>query len=325
MISARDVDNIYKVPLVFRAEGVDDLVLDHFGMDAPAPDLGEWEAMVRRADAAEGTVQDRAGRQVRPARRRLQVGDRGARATAASTTASNVEVELVDSEDFDPEQLEGADGILIPGGFGERGIEGKIEAARIARERSIPYLGICLGMQIAVVEFARHVAGMDGANSAEFDPETPFPVVDLLPEQKEVSEMGGTMRLGADPVKLHEGTRAREIFGEAVIYKRHRHRYEVNNMLRRRLEDEGLVCSGTSPDERLVELIELPDHPFFVASQFHPEFNSRPNRPEPLFREFIGAAARHAGERPADGGEIAAEAEARPDSEDADVSVRRAG
>ena len=131
-------------------------------------------------------------------------------------------------------------------------------------------------MQIAVVEFARTVAGMDGANSSEFDPETPYPVVDLLPEQKEVSDMGGTMRLGADPVKLHEGTRAREIFGEAVIYKRHRHRYEVNNQLRRRLEDEGLVCGGTSPDERLVEMVELPDHPFFVASQFHPEFNSRP-------------------------------------------------
>jgi CTP synthase len=159
-------------------------------------------------------------------------------------------------------------------------------------------------MQIAVVEFARMVAGMEGANSAEFDPETPFPVVDLLPEQKEVSEMGGTMRLGADPVKLHEETRAREIYGEAVIYKRHRHRYEVNNQLRRRLEDEGLVCGGTSPDERLVEMVELPDHPFFVASQFHPEFNSRPNRPEPLFREFVGAATQHAGERPADGAEL---------------------
>src|SRR5918992_807135 len=201
-------------------------------------------------------------------------------------------------------RADGVDGILIPGGFGERGIEGKVAAARIARERQIPYLGICLGMQIAVVEFARSVAGMDGANSAEFDPETPFPVVDLLPEQKEVSEMGGTMRLGADPVKLHDSTRAREIFGEAVIYKRHRHRYEVNNQLRRRLEDEGLVCGGTSPDERLVEMVELPDHPFFVASQFHPEFNSRPNRPQPLFREFVGAAARQAGERPAEGGEL---------------------
>jgi len=229
-----------------------------------------------------------------------------------------VEVELVDSENFEPEKLEGVDGVLIPGGFGERGIEGKVEAARIARERAIPYLGICLGMQIAVVEFARTVAGMDGANSAEFDPETPFPVVDLLPEQKEVSDMGGTMRLGADPVKLHEGTRAREIFGEAVIYKRHRHRYEVNIQLRRRLEDEGLVCGGTSPDERLVEMVELPDHPFFVASQFHPEFNSRPNRPEPLFREFVGAATLHAGERPAEGGELA-EVEA---SERDDAGVR---
>ena len=149
-------------------------------------------------------------------------------------------------------------------------------------------------MQIAVIEFARSVAGMDGANSAEFDPETPHPVVDLLPEQKEVSDMGGTMRLGADPVKIHAGTRAMEIFGEAVIYKRHRHRYEVNNLLRTRLEDQGLVSSGTSPDERLVEIVELADHPFYVASQFHPEFNSRPNRPEPLFREFVHAASERA-------------------------------
>jgi CTP synthase len=171
-----------------------------------------------------------------------------------------------------------------------RGIEGKIEAARFARERGIPYLGICLGMQIAVAEFARNVAGMEGANSTEFDPETPFPVIDLLPEQKEVRDMGGTMRLGADPVKLHEGTRARSIYDEAVIYERHRHRYEVNNHLRKRLEHAGLVFSGTSPDDRLVEVVELPDHPFFVASQYHPEFKSRPLRPQPLFREFVGAA-----------------------------------
>ena len=219
--------------------------------------------------------------------------------TAATTTASTSRSSSSTPRSFDPDGIaEWADGILIPGGFGERGIEGKIEAARIAREGGIPFLGICLGMQIAVAEFARNVCGMDGANSTEFDPETPFPVVDLLPEQKEVSDMGGTMRLGADPVKLHEGTRAREIFGdEGVIYKRHRHRYEVNNQLRRRLEDEGLVAGGTSPDERLVEMIELSDHPFYVASQFHPEFNSRPTRPEPLFREFVGAAARRAAER----------------------------
>ena len=212
-----------------------------------------------------------------------------------------VEIDWVDSETLDDEQvrhrIEEADGILIPGGFGVRGIEGKIAAARIAREQNIPFLGVCLGMQMAVADFARHVAGMDGANSSEFDPETPFPVVDLLPEQKEVADMGGTMRLGADPVKLHPGTRAREIYDEPVIYERHRHRYEVNNFLRRRLEAAGLVVSGTTPDERLVEIIELPEHPFFVASQFHPEFKSRPERPAPLFREFVGAAKRYMLER----------------------------
>src|SRR5690348_5190490 len=319
VISANDVDNIYKVPLVFRAEGVDDLVLDHFGMEAPSSDLSEWEAMVKRADEAEGKVR------IALVGKYIQLADAYKSVIEALEHGGihhgvEVDVELVDSENFDQERLEGVDGILIPGGFGERGIEGKVAAARIARERSIPYLGICLGMQIAVVEFARTVAGMDGANSSEFDPETPYPVVDLLPEQKEVADMGGTMRLGADPVKLHDRTRAREIFGEAVIYKRHRHRYEVNNMLRRRLEDEGLVASGTSPDERLVEMVELPDHPFFVASQFHPEFNSRPNRPEPLFREFIGAAVSHAGQHPGREADVA-EAEGAADSDD--VSVRR--
>ena len=196
------------------------------------------------------------------------------------------------------ELLARADGILIPGGFGGRGIEGKIAAARVARERGIPYLGICLGMQIAVAEFARNVAGMEGANSTEFDLETPFPVIDLLPEQKEVADLGGTMRLGADPIKLHAGTRAREIYGEAVIYERHRHRYEVNNLLRKRLQSAGLCISGTSPDERLVEVVELEaSHPFFVASQFHPEFKSRPERPAPLFRDFIAAALERAGTR----------------------------
>jgi CTP synthase len=205
-----------------------------------------------------------------------------------------VAIDWVDSETMDDVQvrarLEEADGILIPGGFGVRGIEGKITASRIAREQKIPYLGVCLGMQMAVADFARHVVGLDGANSTEFDPETPYPVIDLLPEQKEINDMGGTMRLGADPVKLHEGTRAREIYGEAVIYERHRHRYEVNNFLRKRLESAGLVVSGTSPDERLVEVNEMRDHPYFVASQYHPEFKSRPQRPAPLFREFVRAA-----------------------------------
>jgi CTP synthase len=226
----------------------------------------------------------------------------------------------VDSETLDDgevrSRLQDADGILIPGGFGVRGIEGKIQAARIAREAGIPFLGICLGMQMAVADFARHVVGMDGANSTEFDPETPYPVIDLLPEQKEVSDMGGTMRLGADPIKLHAGTRAREIYGEAVIYERHRHRYEVNNFLRRRLEGAGLTVSGTSPDERLVEVIEIADHPFFVASQYHPEFKSRPERPAPLFREFVGAALERAWEqRPED----------RPPVREASVEASPAG
>jgi CTP synthase len=322
VISARDVDNTYKVPLVFRAEGMDDLVLDHFKIeDASAPELAEWEELIRRADASRE-------RKVRIALvgKYVQLEDAyksviEALAHGGWKHGVDVETELVSSEDVDEEALERADGILIPGGFGERGIEGKIEAARIAREKGIPYLGICLGMQIAVVEFARHVCGMEGANSAEFDPETPYPVVDLLPEQKEVSDLGGTMRLGADPVKLHDGTRAREIFGESVIYKRHRHRYEVNNQLRRRLEEEGLVAGGTSPDERLVEIIELPDHPFFVASQFHPEFNSRPTRPEPLFRDFVGAAAERAAAR---GDEVdATDLTAESAGADADVEARR--
>jgi CTP synthase len=296
VISARDVDNIYKVPLVLRAEGMDDLVLDHFGLEAPTPDLSEWEDLVGRADACERRAK------IALVGKYVQLEDAYKSPIEALKHGgyhygADVEVQLVNSEDLDLEALAAADGIFVPGGFGDRGIEGKIEAARVARENGIPYLGVCLGMQTAVIEFARHVAGMEGANSSEFDPETPFPVIDLLPEQKEVTDMGGTMRLGADPVKIHDGTRAREIFGEAVIYKRHRHRYEVNNMLRRRLEDEGLVAGGTSPDERLVEIIELPEHPFFVASQFHPEFNSRPTRPEPLFREFVGAAARRASER----------------------------
>ena len=184
----------------------------------------------------------------------------------------------------------------MPGGFGGRGIEGKIRAVQVARERKIPYLGICLGMQVAVSEFARNVAGMPGANSTEFDIETEYPVIDLLPEQKEVTDLGGTMRLGADPIKLHPDTRARELYDEAVVYERHRHRYEVSISLRKRLEAAGLVVSGTSPDERLVEVIELRDHPFFVASQFHPEFKSRPERPAPLFREFVAAALERARE-----------------------------
>jgi CTP synthase len=293
VVSARDVDNIYKVPLVFSAEGVDNLVLDHFSLQAPPPDLDGWRELTRRADEATETVRIAlVGKYVSLEDAYKSVSE--ALRHAGFQHGCAIEIDWIDSEHIEREGadavLERADGVLVPGGFGGRGIEGKIAAARYARERGLPYLGICLGMQVAVSEFARHVCDMDGANSTEFDPETPYPVIDLLPEQKEVSDMGGTMRLGADPVKLHDDTRARTLYGEAVIYERHRHRYEVNNQLRRRLEQAGLVVSGTSPDERLVEVIELADHPFFLASQYHPEFKSRPERPAPLFRDFVGAA-----------------------------------
>jgi CTP synthase len=306
IVSACDVDNIYKVPLTFHEQGVDDFILDHFGLEAPAPELSSWQEPIERAGRSSRTVRIAlVGKYVQLEDAYLSVSE--ALRHAASLQDGRVEIDWIDSERLEglgarsegedggddedaAELLARADGILIPGGFGGRGIEGKIAAARIAREQGIPYLGICLGMQIAVAEFARHVAGMEGANSTEFDLETPFPVIDLLPEQKEVADLGGTMRLGADPIKLHAGTRAREIYGEAVIYERHRHRYEVNNLLRKRLQSAGLSISGTSPDERLVEVVELEEHPFFVASQFHPEFKSRPERPAPLFRDFIAAA-----------------------------------
>jgi CTP synthase len=324
IVSACDVPDIYQVPLTFRAQGVDDFILDHFGVEAPPPDLSSWKEPIERAEKATRTVRIAiVGKYVKLADAYLSVSE--ALRHAGALKDASVEIEWIDSERLeasevlagaadeedegagdgagaepaDPgpsarEVLARADGILIPGGFGGRGIEGKITAAQIARERRIPYLGICLGMQCAVAEFARNVAGMGGANSTEFDIETPYPVIDLLPEQKEVADLGGTMRLGADPIKLHDGTRAREIYGEAVIYERHRHRYEVNNLLRKRLQSAGLQVSGTSPDERLVEVVELEDHPFFVASQFHPEFKSRPERPAPLFRDFVTAALERA-------------------------------
>jgi CTP synthase len=300
VVSAYDVPDIYRVPLVFRQEKVDDFILsEHFGMTADEPDLSGWEAIIDRAREAEHTVKIAlVGKYVQLEDAYLSVVE--ALKHSGLHHGCKVEVEWVDSESVSRREvfasLQQVDGILIPGGFGGRGFEGKIRAAQIAREHGIPYLGVCLGMHVAVSEFARHVVGMEGANSTEMDPETPYPVIDLLPEQKEIADMGGTMRLGADPVKLHDETRVRSLYGEPVVYERHRHRYEVNNHLRRRLESAGLICSGTSPDERLVEVIELDRevHPFFVASQFHPEFKSRPERPAPLFREFVGAALEHA-------------------------------
>jgi len=312
VVSAKDVDNIYKVPLWFASEGVDDFICEHLALDAPAADLAEWGAITQRADAATDPVRIAlVGKYVQLQDAYLSVIE--ALRHSGVLHGGRVEIDWVDSESLDSDaaavqRLAEADGILIPGGFGGRGIEGKIRAAKVARERQIPYLGVCLGMQIAVCEFARHVAGMPGANSTEFDIETEWPVIDLLPEQKEVTDLGGTMRLGADPVKVHAGTRAREIYEEAVIYERHRHRYEVSISLRKRLEAAGLVVGGTSPDERLVEMVELPreQHPFFVASQFHPEFKSRPERPAPLFRDFVAAALERAEHKGNAGGADAA-------------------
>ncbi|MGK2879099.1 MAG: CTP synthase [Solirubrobacterales bacterium] len=302
VISGENVKDIYEVPLVYRAQGVDDSILAHFGIEAGPPNLTEWETLVedaREAQEAEPVRIALVGKYMGLQDAYLSVSE--ALRHGAIHHGRKMEVVWMNSEKLSHEeieaQLQSCHGVLIPGGFGIRGVEGKIHAARVAREQGIPFLGICLGMQVAVVEFARHAAGFEGANSTEFDPETPYPVVDLLPDQKEVADMGGTMRLGADPVKLHEGTRAREVYGEAVIYERHRHRFEVNNHLRKRLEAQGLVFSGTSPDERLVEVIEVPEHPFFVASQYHPEFKSRPLRPQPLFRDFVGAAVAHSPSR----------------------------
>jgi CTP synthase len=207
---------------------------------------------------------------------------------------ADVQIEWVSSDDVDEgdaaELLSDVHGIVVPGGFGWRGVEGKLEVVRHARERGVPFLGLCLGLQCAVIEFARNVCGLEGANSSEFDPATPHPVIDLLPEQKDVTDLGGSMRLGAQPCHVVPGTRAERVYGEPVVYERHRHRYEVNPAYHEALSGKGLVFSGLSPDGRLVEIIELEDHPFFMAGQFHPELRSRPTRPHPLFRDFVGAA-----------------------------------
>ncbi|MGH3001636.1 MAG: CTP synthase [Gaiellaceae bacterium] len=294
VITNPDVADVYLVPLALQEQGLDDLVCRKLGLDVPKAELGEWLELTKRINERRESVEIAlVGKYVKLHDAYLSVHE--ALKHAGIHNGTRVHVRWVDAENMTIEEtraeLRGVDGVLVPGGFGSRGWEGKILACRVAREDDIPYLGICLGMHVAVSEYARYVCGLDGANSTEMDPETPFPVIDLLPEQKEVEDLCGTMRLGAQAVELGESTRTREVYGnEPVIAERHRHRYEVNNAFRQQLLDAGLVVSGTFQEGRLVEIVELPDHPWFVASQFHPEFKSRPTRPAPLFREFVAAA-----------------------------------
>ena len=293
IVSAVDSSNIYEIPLVLHEEGLDEFIVSHLRMQPVAePDLEQWKGLVRRVDSLKQSVRiGLIGKYVSLPDAYLSVVE--SLKHAGYRHNANVEIEWIASDDLHAEdsaqRLAGVDGILVPGGFGVRGVEGKIDAVRYAREKNVPFLGICLGLQCAVTEFARNVAKLEGANSSEFDGSTDYPVVDILADQ-DLSRMGGTMRLGAYPCRLTPGSKAARAYGTELVFERHRHRYEVNPRFRRKLEDAGLICSGESPDSTLVEIIELPDHPWFVAGQFHPEFKSRPDRPHPLFRDFVGAA-----------------------------------
>ena len=285
---------LYEVPLMLEREGLADVVCKRLGLDCPPPDLTEWSAMVERAKAARGTVTIAlVGKYVGLHDAYLSVVE----ALTHGGIESDVRVEIrwVDSEEVTdataPAILEGCDGVIVPGGFGNRGIEGMISAIHWARVNQVPLFGICLGMQMTVVEFARQVAGLEGANSGEFVQGAAYPVIDLMPEQRDVTEKGGTMRLGAYPCKLTDPhSKSYAAYGEEVIYERHRHRYEFNNAYRTALTQHGLLLSGLSPSEKLVEIVELREHPWFVGVQFHPELKSRPNKAHPLFRDFVGAA-----------------------------------
>jgi CTP synthase len=300
VVSMVDAGSIYEVPLVTHSENLDGFVVDHLGMnDVSPPDLSHWQGIVNRINSCDKEVNiGLIGKYVTLPDAYLSVVESLKHAGYAHST--DVKITWIASDDLEEadarEALGQVDGILVPGGFGVRGIEGKIDAVHYARVNEVPFLGICLGLQCAVIEFARNVAGLEGANSSEFDSSTPAPVVDILAGQ-DLNSLGGTMRLGAYPCRIKKGSKAETAYETELIFERHRHRYEVNPRFRRKLEDAGLVCSGESPDGTLVEIIELADHPWFVAGQFHPEFKSRPDRPQPLFRDFIGAAiARRHGE-----------------------------
>jgi len=294
VIQAVDSESIYEVPLVLEKEELDDLIIERLNLECGPPDLTEWAQMVEKIKNPKHRVKIAlVGKYVELHDAYLSVAESLRHAGIAHE--AQIEIDWIYSGDLeekaDPHQMfKGVDGILIPGGFGDRGIEGKIRAIKYARENKIPLLGICLGMQLAVVEFARNVVDWPDANSSEFGADTNYPVIDLLPEQKDIEDLGGTMRLGKYPCQIIPGTKAYAAYREEMIDERHRHRYEFNNDFREILTEKGLVISGTSPGGRLVEIIELADHPWFVAVQFHPELKSRPNRAHPLFRDFIGAS-----------------------------------
>ena len=293
VIECQDADTLYSVPLALQEQHLDQIVCDHLKLDCKEADMTEWKQLVEKVlNLSKTTKIALVGKYVELQDAYLSVAE--ALKHAGYAFDADIDIDWINSETVTPENvaelLKDADGILVPGGFGDRGVEGKITAIQYARENKVPFLGICLGMQLATIEYARNVLGLEGAHSSELDPNTPYPIIDLLPEQKDVEDLGGTLRLGLYPCKLVEGTKAMEAYNDEVVYERHRHRYEFNNHFRQEMEDKGFVFSGTSIDGRLVEIVEVKDHPWFVASQFHPEFISRPTKPQPLFRDFIGAA-----------------------------------
>ncbi|MFL6567852.1 MAG: CTP synthase [Chthoniobacterales bacterium] len=298
VIEARDVPHtIYEMPLMLNAEGLDDLVCELLQLDAPPADLTNWRKFVERVVSPKKRVK------IAVVGKYIDLQDAyksiyESLTHAAASQDCGIDLKLIDAEQLDTGvngELKDVAGVLIPGGFGERGVEGKIRAAQFARENKVPYLGLCLGMQVATIEFARDVLGLHKANSTEFDRSTPDPVISLLEEQREVHNKGATMRLGTWPTKIEAGTVAKKVYGNDEVLERHRHRYEFNMKYRDAMAEKGFTISGTSPDGSLAELIELRDHPYFVACQYHPEFQSKPNKPHPLFRGFIEACLSHAG------------------------------
>ena len=292
VIESRDVETLYTIPLNLQAQGMDDLVLDHFGIQCPEADMTDWRALENKVLNLKGKVTvGLVGKYVSLPDAYLSIVEALKHAGYAHDT--EIDIRWIDAEEVDDQNvadyLADVDGVLVPGGFGSRGLIGKIAAIRYAREHKLPFFGICLGMQLACIEFARNVVGIHDADTGEENPACPHKIIDLLPDQEAEGDLGGTLRLGLYPCRLVEGTLAHQLYGQEVVQERHRHRYEFNNAYRERLAAAGLTFSGLSPDGRLVEIVEIKDHPFFIAAQFHPEFISRPNRPQAIFDGFVAA------------------------------------